>query len=107
MATKHDVNFRSDGDVSAELIENDDNCCLVIGSRRQSVQISLNAEQADAVKEAICPSEVEVEPDENNRADKVTAPPAEKKKTAKKTTKKKTAKKGGKKKTTKKSKKGT
>lgn len=51
MPTKHDVNFRSDGPVEVEYVENDSGgCCLKISSRRQELQVSLLQEQAEGLK---------------------------------------------------------
>lgn len=54
MATQHQVNFRSDGPVSANIVEGGAGvACLEIGSRRQTVQVSLTAEQLREVKQGL------------------------------------------------------
>lgn len=45
MATKHDVNFRADGDVEIKFETDGRNDCLKIKSRRQELHVALTPEQ--------------------------------------------------------------
>lgn len=48
--TKHDINFRSDGEVSVEISGCDSAACLTIRSQRQCLQISLTEAQWDVLQ---------------------------------------------------------
>jgi len=111
MISTHDMNFRADGDVTAEFQQNAENgnSCLTITSARQGTQIILTREQAAVVAAAFGPCTEEAEPDMDDRAETVTAPApkAPKTKAAKKKAATKKAAKPAKKKAAKKKRKGS